>query len=190
MIVTKTQPQLTRHLKQPSGFALLLTLVVISVILAVGLSLLHITLKQLTLSSVARESEIALHTANSGIECMRWHRKRIASDFEDGGAAPVLWCVNAQEGGSTNHSTQGRREIRNYRYRFETPGEKCLDTSLYILDATTATNDINHNAQEGLDNISCQAGGMCTVIFSRGHNRPCDSLDSIFTVQRELTIQY
>ncbi len=54
--------------KVSAGFALLLTMIVVAVTLAVGLSLLNITLKQFTLSSTSRDSEIAFHAADSGLE--------------------------------------------------------------------------------------------------------------------------
>ncbi|MFW6210467.1 MAG: hypothetical protein ACOC4E_03185, partial [Patescibacteria group bacterium] len=55
-----------------SGFALLITLLVVGVVLAVGAVLLDLTIKQVQLSSTAKDSEIAFHAANAGMECARF----------------------------------------------------------------------------------------------------------------------
>lgn len=190
--------------KDSSGFALLLTLVVISVLLAVGLSLLQVTVKQLSLSSIARESTISIYVANSGVECMQYYRSVPAyrTQFLSGPAsAPSVTC-----GGENPESSESEtlidgssgRFLYNYQYRFNidydtaaTTDDTCLETSLYIADLTEATADITEDISgEGLPTLNCAEGEICTTIFSRGFNRPCDQLDSIFTVQRELTVTY
>jgi len=195
-----------KKIKSESGFALLLTLVVISVVLAVGLSLLQVTVKQLSLSSISRESTIALYTANTGVECIQYWRSipTYRSEFLSGPSnPPTIQC--ADENPSWSETTtlidgSSGRYLYNYLYRFdidygtaEVTDDVCLETSLYIADLESASADIDEDissAGEGLVTLNCQAGGICTTIFSRGFNRPCDQLDSIFTVQRELTIEY
>ena len=184
--------------KEPGGgggFALLLTLVVTSIVLAVGLSLMHITLKQFTLSSIARDSEIAFHAANTGLECLQYHRENNEAELIDTGdtSAPTYQCADtAYETASTDHDLNigTGRLVFNYEYQYDVGNDACTEVSLYILDARTATADITHTANEGLDEITCVQGAICTTIFSRGFNRSCSNLNSIFTVQRELTIQY
>lgn len=187
--------------RQTDGFVLLLTLVIVSIVLAIGLSLLHITLKQLTLSNLARESEIALHAANTGIECIQYHRSipytrqlLLNEDNQpDDTSAPLLECAdNNPILSATNHDFDLANDelIYNYQYTHNVDSDKCVETSLYLLDASEGSNDVTHQALEGLDTIECEAGSICTVIFSRGFNRSCEDTDGLFTVQRELTIQY
>ena len=57
------------HARPQRGFTLLITLILTAVILGVGLSLLDISLKQVTLASSARQSTYAFYNADSALEC-------------------------------------------------------------------------------------------------------------------------
>ena len=54
---------------QPRGFTLLVALIFTSVILAVGLALTDIAVKQVVLASTAQESQYAFYNADSALEC-------------------------------------------------------------------------------------------------------------------------
>lgn len=188
------------------GFALLLTLVVVGIVLAIGLTILQITMKQVSLANIARESEVSFFAASTGIECMQYYRSipSIKEALLAGTWPYPLRCADSDpipgsaqfsailENGGTN------QYLFNYRYRYElsydplvSSDNTCVETSLYIADLTNSNRDINETvSNEGLAQVTCEAGLVCTTIFSRGYNRPCDQLDSIFTVQRELTIEY
>lgn len=175
-----------------NGFALLLTLIVVSVVLAIGLSLLNITLKQFTLSSTARDSEIAFHAANSGLECMQYYRGTAADSYLAGGSVTAT-CGGISDAPSRSSASAGGGTVRHFEYSFDGFGtdDQCVETSMYLLDMrSSGTGVTNYSVNEGLEYLSCAAGVVCTTIFSRGYNRACDSLDSIRTVQRELTIQF
>lgn len=199
MRINRTTTQKNRS----TGFALLLTLIVVSVVLAIGLSLLNITLKQFTLSATARESEIAFHIANAGLECMQYHRNDpgtrtvlLNDDADPGTSAPSLSCPGSTTPGpsyaATNHYLNpGADEyVYNYIYRYNLENDTCIETSMYLIDARDSDDTITRSINEGLSSISCSEGAVCTTIFSRGYNRSCGDLGSIRTVQRELTIQY
>lgn len=182
------------------GFALLITLVVVSVVLAVGLSLLFVTTKQHELAVAASESEKAFQAANIGLECMRYHRAQpdtLKTLLREGGTwPPSLSCAgvvpNSPPGvqGSTLYS-QNNQLLYSYKYTYTTSIGQCIETSMYLADVRTATADFSYNISgEGLASISCTAGTICTAVFSRGYNRPCNQLNSIFTIQREITIQF
>jgi len=51
------------------GFTLLISVLVSSILLALGLAIFNIASKELTLSSSSRESQFAFYAADSGIEC-------------------------------------------------------------------------------------------------------------------------
>ena len=55
-------------LKQ-SGFAMLFSVLLVSLILTIALSISNITLKQTILSSLAKDSQVAFYQADAGIEC-------------------------------------------------------------------------------------------------------------------------
>ena len=55
--------------KKNQGFTLLMAALVTSLLLAIGFSLFNLSLKQVTLSSLARDSQLAFYAADTGIEC-------------------------------------------------------------------------------------------------------------------------
>ncbi len=176
----------------------MITLVVVSVVLAIGLSLLFVTTKQYLLAVTAIESEKSFQSAQIGLECMRYHRGQPATRSqllkEDGATPPALACAGVNSSNlaqSTTIYNDSGRLLYNYRYQYTIDGNLCAEPSLYIADLREATVDLEYDVTgEGLGTIECTAGTICTVVFARGYNRPCDQLDSIFTIQREITIQY
>ncbi len=195
------------------GFALLITLVVVSVVLAIGLSLLFVTTRQYLLAVTAIESEKSFQAAQIGLECMRFHRNQTATRailLKEGTPTPPppsLACAgvtSASLAQATALYNQTGRLLYNYRYRYNinvAGASVCSEPSLYIADfrnynpANPADREFSINIQnlnlnEGLPEITCTAGTICTAVFARGYNRPCGQLDSIFTVQREITVEY
>jgi hypothetical protein len=55
--------------KNNQGYAILFTIIIISAILAMGAGMSNTILKQLLLSSTARESQIAFYQADTAVEC-------------------------------------------------------------------------------------------------------------------------
>ncbi len=54
---------------QKGGFAMLFAVLVSSVLLAVGISIFNLTVKELALSSSGRESQFSFYAADTGAEC-------------------------------------------------------------------------------------------------------------------------
>lgn len=68
--------KLFKNIKQSKGFALLFAVLAASVLLSIGLSIFTITVKELALSSYARESQFSFYAADSGAECaLYWDLK-------------------------------------------------------------------------------------------------------------------
>ena len=172
-----------------SGFALLLTMIVISVVLAMGLSIVNSTLKQFTLSATARDSEAAFHVANSGLDCVRYYRVRMEANYLSG-TGPSISCAGSTLQSPTTISVGGDVEGYLYQFQIDAPeGPSCAEVSLYIAEATDG--DIDQGlTNEGLSRFFCSDENVCTMIFSRGFNRACDDRDSLRTVQREITVTF
>lgn len=179
------------------GFALLITLVVVSVVLAIGLSLLFVTTKQYLLAVTANESERAFEAAQIGLECMRYWRSQPSTRdqlLSQGSQRPALSCA-----GVSSNVTNTTVVLPNapsgawlygyqYRYSFE---NSCVDTSMYIADYRESSSDQPYTLSgESLGTIECRAGTICTAVLSRGYNRPCDQLNSIYTIQREIASEF
>jgi hypothetical protein len=58
-----------RKAEDTKGFAMLFAVLVSSLLLAVGLSIFNITVKELTLSAAGRESQFSFYAADTGAEC-------------------------------------------------------------------------------------------------------------------------
>ncbi len=52
-----------------SGFAMLFTVLIISLILSIAVSISNLTLKQTVLSNLAKDSQIAFYQADAAVEC-------------------------------------------------------------------------------------------------------------------------
>ncbi|MBI4692295.1 MAG: hypothetical protein HY773_02560 [Candidatus Terrybacteria bacterium] len=63
---------------QNTGFTLLLSLLVISIVLVTGLSISGVIMKEIMLSGLGRESQIAFYAADTGLECaFYWDVKKV-----------------------------------------------------------------------------------------------------------------
>ncbi len=59
---------MTTHTAQ-SGFAMLFTVLIVSLILSIAVSISNLTLKQAVLSGLAKDSQIAFYQADAAVEC-------------------------------------------------------------------------------------------------------------------------
>jgi hypothetical protein len=183
--------------KQNKGFALLLTLVVVSVVLSIGLSLIDITLKQLVLSGIGRDAEIALHAAYAGTECARYWRFDSGTELITGTAPVLTECFGS---GSITAESPGHEEVITYVHRAkyeQTWGDfgdrRCTQMDIYLFDAKAADaatpgTNVSYLVPETDTNVVCTAKKICTYIISRGYNRACIDLDSPRTVEHEVVL--
>ena len=77
---------------QKTGFALLISLIVVSVVLSVGLVILDLTIKQVRLAATTADSETAFHAANAGMECARYWRRNLDDAALLGGNINSVEC--------------------------------------------------------------------------------------------------
>ena len=76
------------------GFTLLLSILVVSVILSVSLGIFDIMTKELKLSGLGRESQIAFYAADAGVECFfYWEIKHPNLDDSAFNAANTINCA-------------------------------------------------------------------------------------------------
>lgn len=180
------------------GFALLLTLIISSVVLAIGLSILEISVNQINLSSTARESEIAFQAAHAGVDCVwYWRKERPTSYTAETGTPAGFSCfgVPADADAPINLSESTDGHARRFSYEFEWGSPlRCTQVDMYVLNAD-GVDDVPitfTSTAVGTNGVkTCAAGTVCTVLVSSGYNRACSNLTtSIFTVQRELTVEF
>lgn len=162
------------------GFTLLISIIISSLILAIGLSILNITLKEFILSSIARESEYAFYAADAGMECALYWDGFGRNRFGSSAATPPIAPTNIRCAGSNVKTFGGGSDVlvggqpygipSQFEIRWGTP-EVCVQVEV----TKTLVADVNGNY-------------VRTVVESRGRNN-CD-LNDPRTVERALRASY
>ena len=180
--------------KNQDGITLLITLLLMSILLAISTSLLNITLKQYQLSGIALASEMAFQSASAGMECALYN-DFINNEFQIDTPRDSATCFDSI---STNdiavdtngNGTANSGEEQRFQFSWGSP-VKCTDISVYKF--FNAINPINVvvNGMNLRSSGPCPAGSVCTVIQSRGYNVACAQISSgNRVVEREYTQVY
>ena len=159
-----------RSCRRQAGFTLLFSLLVVSVILSVSLGISNIMTKELKLSGIGRESQIAFYAADVGIECFfYWEIKHPGLDdsaFEPDGSSNTIECAGS---GDIVLSDANLDENSFYYFdiSFGAPTNSCVKVEV--------TKDYPTSKK------------VVTTVESRGYNVACDS-DSPFKVERAIRL--
>jgi Tfp pilus assembly protein PilX len=95
------------------GFTLILAVLISSIVLAIGLAMFNISIKQTLLSYTARESHFAFYAADAGLECVQyWEYVNDWFNTSKSGPTDTITC----NGGSVTvtYSTSGSNYIRTF----------------------------------------------------------------------------
>ncbi|MFM2374412.1 MAG: hypothetical protein RLZZ234_407 [Candidatus Parcubacteria bacterium] len=164
------------------GFALLVAVLISSVVLAVGLSMLNITLKQYIFSGTGRESEIAFYAADAGMECALYFDTSTAGGVFDLSATGGSFSCMDQSTTAPAGGTSG--VAKTFVFEWNTSGQTVC-TKIAITKYYSATNPVSMGAAG-----TCDARATCTQVESRGYNRGCNGLSSARVVERALRASY
>ncbi len=194
-----------------AGFALLITIMVLSVVTAVTLAIVELSLKQLALSVDSKDSEIAFHAANAGLECARYMRRTASTTFETGNdvtsycfGSPVTVTeialgVPRAPAGTTNGVV----------YRYEADFQwgsgssiRCSEVSMVVIAVTATATPAGITIGNGgspLTDImpgypattkTCEAGGRCTIASVTGYSAACANKSDADTLRREILLEF
>jgi len=190
-----------RH-SQESGFALLISLIVVGVVISVGLAVLDLTIKQVQLSTNAKESELAFHAANAGMECARFWRRASSSEMEVGDPINPE-CFGTTPFANTIDDTApvfvGDGESFLYSYEFTWGGAdpRCTQINTVVASSSPLSTGVTTTNMTTLipgypdgDSKFCEPGSRCSTISVRGYNRPCATATGRGVVQREVLLQF
>ena len=75
-----------------AGFAMLFTVLIVSIILTIALGISSVSYKQTLLSGMVRDSQIAFYQADSGAECARSNESIIYNDGDSYSAPRTITC--------------------------------------------------------------------------------------------------
>lgn len=156
-----------------------MSILITSIVLAVGISILNITLKEFLLSGIARESEKAFYAADAGMECALYLDLSTQGDtFDVPRDAITVSCMglNANIASATSGSAQ--------TFQF-TWGEPQVCAKVTVIKYYSTTGSVNMGS-----GATCPMGVECTRVESRGYNKACNDLTSKGTVERALRATY
>lgn len=193
------------HKPSSSGFALLLAIIMVSVVVSIGISVLDVTIKQLALSTNSRDSENAFHATNAGVECALYWRLKYAPELAAGDPIDVscfgvnIGTVNSNRVNVSPPSSSGDA----FTYTFQAswpPGNPNRCTVMTFL--VIASSDTQEAEVTNMSSIfptypygsskECPPGGICTVLSSQGFSRPCVGAlppSGVGTLQREILLE-
>lgn len=198
------------HHKQQSqsGFALLMTLMVVAVIVSVTAAIVELSIKQVELSVTSRDSEIAFQAANAGMECARYARRDLAPTLEDSGGSTLSFkCFGKSQSLNLEDSEIPKSYITKtladtveyYTSDMEWgTGDRCSQMKMLIIntDADSASPVTVRNLDEffpgfpaGQDKV-CEPGGYCTVAQVTGYNVACADISPAVAVRREILLEF
>ena len=193
-----------------AGIALLMTLMVIGVVLSVTLSIVEFSLQHLALSVDSRDSEIAFHAANAGLECARYMRRHASSTFESGATPIAPTCfgvsspqlVQAATGVSTSTNPTAVGVIYRYKVSLASGLNRCsvIDMLTMIVSSSSPKNLVIKAASGGsLDLVfpgygqnakSCAPGAVCTIVSVAGYNAVCASITASGVLKRQVLLEF
>ncbi len=124
-------------LKANEGFVSMIALLLANIFLIIGLSVFNIAIRELTLSSGARESLFAFYAADGGMECALYH-DRVSEAFEVLNPNSTINC-DEQEIAVTSVDLGGGAGKSNFIYSFdEDDNNPCVQVEVNKnIDGTT-----------------------------------------------------
>ncbi|CAN5755905.1 hypothetical protein BH11PAT2_BH11PAT2_02240 [soil metagenome] len=131
------------------GFALVISLIFVSVVLALGVSLLDVAYKQILLSSGSKQSQAAFYNADSALECaLYWDQKSNAFSFISSGVPLSSIVCDSRTVSSSTSNVSGNTRVTTFNTSCATSGTSALIT---IYKQSTGTTDIYSNGYNNCD---------------------------------------
>ncbi|HVY35835.1 MAG TPA: hypothetical protein VG982_00965 [Candidatus Paceibacterota bacterium] len=170
MNLKKTNNNIFSLRNSRKAFAMLFTVIIVSLILVIGIGISNSTFKQGVLSNLAKDSQIAFYQADAGVECGMYY-DRTKNTFPFGSTLAQIQSTHPSiQCGSTVLSLLAGSSGTNYfMYTMPSSGNPCFSV---IVDKTQ---------------VDGATGYKLTNIQSRGNNI-CQS--STRQVERALQVQY
>lgn len=164
------------------GFTLLIAILVTAVTLAIGAAILNVTLKELILTGLTRDSYVALNAADAGMECaLYWDTSTEGDRFDVGASPSTITCMGTNH--TVDETPSGGVVAHDLTLSWGSP-EVCAQVTVikYYNPAVALTMESGR---------VCPAGSECTYVVSRGYNRACSELGGeVRIVERALRAQY
>ena len=169
------------ELRAKRGFTLLLAALVSSVVLSIGIAIFGIAIKQLTLSSMGRESQFAFYAADTAAECALYWDIRHGYFGTTAPTFPAT-CTN-----QTSLTILGMRQLNppytlSFSTEITTSGKNyCADVVVNKCDGPFVNGGCTHPTPQAIH----------TTIHADGYNVDCASKGaSTRALQRSVELHY
>ncbi|MFA7302280.1 MAG: hypothetical protein WC030_00835 [Candidatus Paceibacterota bacterium] len=149
------------------GFALLVAVIFMSVMLSFSLTVSALAFKQVTLTSSAVESQYAFYAADAALECILYYDQNdldfLYTNMVDRSSAPEIDCGDLV--GDATIYTESDKSLVRARYRFEfntAPSARyCADITVYKYESPLLPKNYS------------------TYLFAQGYSTPCGVVEGI-----------
>jgi len=194
-----------------AGIALLMTIIVLGVVLSVTLAIVELSLQHLALSVDSKDSEIAFHAANAGLECARYMRRSATSSpqFETGLSTITPSCF-----GTTTPSFSKRALIVSssspnaiatmYRYKanIASNNNRCSAIDMLVMVVSSSSPESLVVTGPGGSDLSlvfpgygpttktCDPGASCTLVSVSGYNALCNGITADGVLKRQVLLEF
>lgn len=144
-----------------TGFTLLIAVITVSIILALGMSLLSITLKGFLFSATSREAEVAFYASDAATECAL-HYDIVLNAFAS--ANPSITCMGQTVNAVTNGATT--------TFAIEWGANPKVSAEVMVVKR------------------ACGIGCTETVLRASGYNKELSKRNDPRAVERALKVEY
>jgi Tfp pilus assembly protein PilX len=193
--------------KQQSGFALLVSLIVVGAILSIGLAILDLSIKQVRLAATTKDSEIAFHAANAGLECARFWRRELDAEMIQGNPMAGVACFGSNptpspipETGAAvvTSSSAGDAYVYTYEFTWGTgvQNQRCTSVTTVVAVSDFTGGGVEISNIRALipgytsSSLTCAVASQCSAIAVQGYNRSCAQKNGFGTIQREVLLEF
>jgi hypothetical protein len=167
-------------LQSQRGIALLIAALISAVVISIGAAIFSIVQKQLTLSSVARESQFAFYTADTGAECALYWDTRF-SYFSSTTTPPTNAICDTQAITTARPATPAYPYISTFQFA---PSNRCVFVTIIKCDGPFVNGICTHDA------VHIPAP-IHTSIRADGYNVACNATStSKIGLQRSVQLNY
>jgi hypothetical protein len=189
-----------KNMKKNSGYTLLFAMIVASIVLAIGVSLLTISRKEFDLSSSATQSSNAFYAADSGLGCAEYwannnyefaisppidqiqgYLPTTPSDItcSSTGGVPIVVCSSDEQcsDGSSNYPTNLANSTGGHTYEFTFYVPFSTDGTLTNRSCAAVTVERYYNINNNLGNIEYPYTDITSAGYNIGYNANANPKD-------------
>lgn len=188
------------------GFALLITLLTVGVIVSATLAIVELSRMQLKLSVDSRDAEIAFSAANAAKECAQYIRTTASSTISSGNQNIHTECLGESVtvkrvsiGFPVNVPSNG--DVWQYQYKIDweaSGSDRCSVVDMIAVYARTGDIIIGTNinplskyiSNYRTNRMECIQGSECTIIAASGYNSTCSNRNDVGVLKREVLLEF